>query len=199
MLAELSTLLGSTFLGLPTDRALRDRWRNASWSLSCVLGSDISIVPVVTKIQGLGAIDDELRYVDRILEPYVIRRDDHPLVNFGSHLTRSQLWILGIYEVTRVISFRAAEVVGLFAAEGCGRIHKLKQLIERLRAPLAKMEAADAHRDTDFSFPLPAFGPGRGTEWAVNEQLVIPRSVIANGFLDVFEKIRHGERLEAPP
>ena len=145
-------------------------------------------------VQGLGMVDVILRSADNVIEPFASRQQDPPGVNLTAHLAQSYLWVLGAYEITRTVVQHGARDPTLFSDADLARVRKLKQAFARLRVPFAKLEPTHKHRETDYSFPWPSFGPGRGTEWEVGPKIIISRSQLADAFLDVFETIRHSRR-----
>jgi hypothetical protein len=148
-------------------------------------------------VQYLGRMDEALRYTDELIAPYAQRREDPVGTDLTLHLTHSYLWVLGIYEITRTIDQFARSDPTLFPPEEAILINKLKKSIARLRVPLAKLEPTNKHKNTDYSFPLPAFNV-RGATWAISADVLISRSDLADAFLDVFESIRHKKRGDAP-
>lgn len=174
-----------------SDPDLYSRWNRASWSLAGIFP------PILLVVQGLGAHDVMLRLIDSSIEPFAKLQKDSPGLDLNAHLTQSYLWVLGVYEITRTIAQHGEEDVTLFSDTDLAKVRELKNAFARIRVPLAKLEPARKHRDTDYSFPWPAFGPGRGTEWAVSPTVIIFRSQLADAFLDVFETIRHSRRGDA--
>ena len=167
---------------------LNDRWRNASWSLAGIFP------PLMQVVQQLGRLDIQLRQIDNSIDPYALKQQDPPNFDLTMHLTHSYLWVLGAYEIARAVSQYSASNPDLFSESDKPRITGMKRDIARLRIPLAKFEPARKHRKTDYAFPMPGMSKDQGTVWAVSNNTVISRSLLANSFLDVYENIRHSQR-----
>jgi hypothetical protein len=158
------------------DTARWHRWVKASHALD-------TIEPyMVVTAQGLGWLDCRLI-------------DDAELIGYGTpsvsqgmmlqeHLTLSYLWVLGAYELVRSADQRVRAQI---SEPGLKAIGELKAKLARLRIPLAKFEAARAHRDTDSPVAWPAWGPGHGAAWRVAPDVFIGRRELADDVLQVLE------------
>ena len=103
----------------------------------------------------------------------------------------SYLWVLGAYEAIRTLDQRLRNM-GPSAVHRHRATNALKHQFERLRVPLAKLEAANRHRATDYSFLRPGIDDGRGIAWEVSAGVVVSRSQLADQFLAVLEGIQNG-------
>lgn len=167
-----------------SDTQLQDRWRDAAWSLAGIFP------PILIVVQSLGRVDQQPRATDREIGPFAARHEDPPLLDLTLHYAQSYLWVLGAYEITRTVASHQP----LFSPNDYKSILSLKNSFARLRMPLAKLEPARRHQATDYVYPQPAFGYGRGAEWEVSPGALISRSHLADSLLDVFSNIRHAQQ-----
>lgn len=141
--------------------------------------------------QGLGKLDSQLIEEDRIYcgLSTELRNTETNAIKITDCLTLSYLWVLGGYELIRTISQRCHTDVSLLGEALAQRVTELKHDFERLRIPLAKMEPANRHRETDFPIAYPAFHREMGISWRVSEDMHISRQELANRLLALFEDI----------
>ena len=64
-------------------------------------------------------------------------------------------------------------------------------MLFRSRVPLAKFEAASAHKATDLSDPGRFSERDHGAGWAVNETKHVYRQDLADAFLNLFNAFDH--------
>jgi hypothetical protein len=154
------------------------RWVRASHSLTRY---EIFMVPTV---QSLGRFDEALAAKDALYvagEGYLAADSD--ILNFNDHVTLSYLWVLGAYEVVRVIDQRERGN----KTPGAAEINAVLRKFSRLRMPLAKFEAERRHQDTDAHIAYPALNAHCGVAWQVAEGTFISRGELADQFLSWLE------------
>lgn len=143
-------------------------------------------------IQNLGRIDVQLFAADdKLIEKFKDRQAE--LIESEeayAQTTASYLWILGSYEAIRTLDQRAREMPREATPEVCEKLTSTKLKFARLRVPLAKMEAARAHRATDSHIAFPGFHLQHGVAWRLNEELVVSRSELSEAFLATLEFVR---------
>ena len=162
------------------------RWLSASKALS-----DLEI--------WLGFVTSSLGRLDCTL----IARDNQvlaqrrPLVGGGhvydtsESLSLSYFWVLGAYELVRVISQRAREG-DHFCLTNFSGVNKLKQDFERIRIPLAKLEPSKKNKTTDFRTAIPIFdSKSSSTAWLVAPNVVIRRRELADNLLDFLTVVKN--------
>lgn len=106
------------------------------------------------------------------------------------HLTDSYLWILGAYEVVRTLTQFIKDKKDDDPIEVLERFQNARNRFARLRVPLAKLEAAKHHKDTDFRIAYPGFDYDVGIAWTVSEELTISRQELSDLFLETLEFMR---------
>ena len=165
-----------------------DITRNQRWKRSSIALLQIEPFMMHTVVE-LGRIDSDLFVKDigfRKLRTTLEGSSDE-WVQLTESITLAYLWVLGTYEVIRTIDQRYKEL-GLSAERE--RSLKLKQIFERLRIPLAKLEPAKRHKETDFSFAYPALNESHGIAWKVSDTTVISRGELSSAFLEFLESLR---------
>jgi len=99
-------------------------------------------------------------------------------------LSLSYFWVLGAYELVRVIDQRVREKDQFCVANYSG-IKTLKRQFERIRIPLAKLEASKKNESTDFRTAIPIFDSKlNSTAWVVAPKVVVRRRELADNLLD---------------
>lgn len=111
--------------------------------------------------------------------------------NVDDAVGQSYLWVLGAYEAIRTLDQRLRDI-GDSATGRQSATKKLKQRFERVRIPLAKLEAAKRNNATDFAFPRQGIDYERGIAWEVATDVVISRSELSDEFLAVLEGLQNG-------
>ena len=142
-------------------------------------------------IQMLGRLDchliaEDARFVSLASE---VREGIPEALRLNDRFTLSYLWVLGAYEVIRTIHQRVPQVVDLDGGVA-SEIVTTKRRFARLRIPLAKMEPARAHEDTDGPIAYPALHPTLGTAWQVAPEAFISRRELSDLLLTVLEHLR---------
>jgi len=164
-------------------------WVKASHGLSKI---EPFMIPVA---QGLGNLDAKLIVEDdRYLKlPQTSRDTIEESMKLTERFTLSYLWVLGTYELVRTLTQRCRENGNLLGENLVQEIIKLKQDIERLRIPLAKMEPSRQHRKTDAPIAYPTIHNEFGISWRVSQNTYITRREISDNFLSLLEQIRQND------
>ena len=119
------------------------------------------------------------------------------LVRDNDHLLFSRLWVLGAYELIRVISEhyrkkpRIIDKTRIMDKNLYHEIESLEKRFLRLRVPLAKLKPANHYENTDFHFAHPVSSPKYGCAWIISKDDVIHRRELSDELLILLEKIRH--------
>lgn len=143
-------------------------------------------------IEGLGHLDCRLiRWDEEVLEiPESQRRNIHVTSTLAEHLIGFHLWVFGAYEVLRTTDQRIRSHPVLLQNPIAERIRETKRFCARVRVPLAKLEAASAHKATDYSVPGVSLVQGRGTAWYIADDTIVSRRDVSDRFLDCLEQLR---------
>lgn len=138
---------------------------------------------MMVTLQGLGKLDVKLVASDElILEGFKSSKADS--IEFANdltdHVTLSYLWILGAYEFIRTLDERLA-----------GHPFKqhstpVKHQFERIRMPLAKMEAARRFPG-DSPIAYPVLNRDHGAAWQVGPDTFITRRELSDATLTLAE------------
>lgn len=99
----------------------------------------------------------------RIREKKSITEAEHALLQ--ETIGDAFFWVLGAYEMIRTLDRRcktmhSGSAIALHFSEA-------KRQLERVRVPLAKLEPARRHKDSDHSFALAVLARGKGYCWRV--------------------------------
>jgi hypothetical protein len=172
-----------------------ERWIHASFATAKF---EEFMVPLV---QGLGHLDVSLGE-DDLLFLADFEKKRHSVtesMKLTERFTLSHLWVLGAYELVRSICQRITENPAAVPEEVARTFEELKKEFNRLRVPLAKMEPASAHKDTDSKIAFPALSPTRGIAWQVAEGVFINRQDLADSLLTTLEQARSKDPKLTPP
>jgi len=138
------------------------------------------LIPV---IQGLGRLDAHLiEAADHFAGQTPAERQTlHESLRLTDRVTLAYLWVLGTYEVVRTLDQRIrAEPVKLAWCKAAD-FNGVKKQLTRLRIPLAKFEAAKAHKATDRSIAYPALRDPTGVvAWNVGRDTFIERKDLSD-------------------
>jgi hypothetical protein len=143
-------------------------------------------------VQLLGIVDAEIRglrqenFYGDAGRPI---KDEYGILILERAQILAHLWVLGAYEYVRMIAQRLDEDRSLATDGAIAKIGETKLLFARLRVPLAKLEPAERHKDTDYSVPLPGVGT-KGLGWQINESLIIYQAELSDAFLATLSAIR---------
>ena len=145
-------------------------------------------------IQGLGQLDVELIDKDQVYLSEFRNRNEFDDSDFAlsQQITVSYLWVLGAYEAIRTMGQRIREKEDLVSEDMRKSFVNVRGTFNRLRLPLAKMEAARSHKDTDSRIAYPALNLNEGIAWQVSEDTFITRKELSDQFLCLLE----GHRVE---
>lgn len=168
-----------------------DAQRLQRWiTVSSKIGETVEIF-MMPLVQGLGRLDcqlwaDDERFLGLSQEAQGTIEEAMLLTD---RMTLSYLWVLGAYEFVRTLHQRLRE-----------RGHPLernaqvvKQSLNRLRIPLAKMEAAGRSPD-DSPIAFPALNRDRGIAWQLTETEFLIRTELANQLLEFLEQYVEHEK-----
>ena len=162
------------------------RWVDASYAT-------VRFEPdMVSVVQGLGRLDLSLIEDDQnFLADFEKNKESlDQSVKLTERFTLSYLWVLGSYELVRTICQRLQQKDLDVLPEVADSFQQLKKEFNRLRVPLAKMEAASAQKNTDSHIAYPAIHPGKGIAWRVSEGVFITRRDLADRLLETLERTR---------
>jgi len=101
----------------------------------------------------------------------------------------AHLWVLGIYEHVRMLSQRLEEDRSLATDDAIAVVLETKKLLERVRIPLAKLEPARRHKETDYWVALPGVGE-RGLGWKINDDLIVYQEELSDAVLQMLSALR---------
>ncbi|TVU88323.1 hypothetical protein [Vreelandella titanicae] len=153
------------------------RWIKASHSLAKI---EVFMIPL---IQQLGRFDCQLIDGDTafLQMPESLRATEQEMLNFNDRMGLSYLWVIGAYELIRTINQRLKNEC--FETEA----RQVKQQFNRLRVPLAKMEAAGRSPE-DSHIAYPAFNMPHGAAWQLTQDEFITRKELSDSLLDFVEQ-----------
>lgn len=165
------------------NNSRHERWVKASISTAKF---ELFMTP---QIQSLGRLDIKLIDEDaEFLKDFEKNRNDleaNGLLN--DRMTISYLWVLGAYEAIRTMCQRIRENQELVSPDIAELFNNLRRKFNRLRVPLAKMEAASAHKTTDSHIAYPGINLTLGIAWKVAEDTFISRRELSDDLLSVLE------------
>ena len=166
------------------DYARIRRWVDASQTL-------MPLAPfLLVLLQGLGRLDAELEAEDVLAFPETnpLEAQQAALKRIENH-TLSYLWVLGAYEIVRTVAQKSREHPVPWPAECHRELARLKADFERLRVPLAKLEPARRHKETDSGIAFPAIHRSKGFAWQVSRDVYISRKDLADALLSFLESL----------
>ena|ERR1700687_2623634 len=174
---------------------LLERWVRASFATAKF--EDVMVIVV----QGLGRLDVSLREGDRLfLANFEENRNSVvESLKLSERFTLSYLWVLGAYELVRAICQRIRENRAAVPDEVARSFATLKSEFARLRMPLAKMEAAKAHKNTDSKIAFSVLDTTKGIAWQVSQDVFITRQDLADRLLAALEDARSKDPKLTPP
>lgn len=162
------------------------QWVTASSAFARV---EMEMVLVVQRLGLLDCqlIDDDTRFLglSEVQQGTVLEA-----LRLNNRITISYLWVLGAYELVRTLDQRCQAKPDLFGPELTARVRVTKQQINRLRIPLAKMEAAGKH-PTDSPIAYPAITLSHGISWQLTADTFITRREVSDAFLQLMTDLRH--------
>lgn len=146
-------------------------------------------------IQMLGIVDAELRGVrredifDSAGKPV---EDSDGILVLERHQIKAHLWVLGAYELVRMISQRLRENEELASSESIEKVTETKKLFERVRIPMAKLEPSKRHERTDFEVAYAGMGP-KGLGWLVAPDTIIYQEELSEKLYEMFSFMKPGK------
>lgn len=152
-------------------------------------------------IQMLGIEDAELREIGK---QNLFDNQGRPLKDeFGILLLerwqiRAHLWVLGAYELVRMLSERVHNDHSLTTDKAIEKIHETKRQFERVRVPLAKLEPSRRNVLTDFPVAYAGIG-SEGLAWKVADDVIISQHQLSDLLWEMFTYIwprQHNKPLE---
>jgi hypothetical protein len=139
-------------------------------------------------VQMLGIVDAELRGIRRedIFDPSGKPLEDvDGILVLERHQIKAHLWVLGAYELVRMISQRLRENEELAQPKSIEKVAEAKRLFERVRIPMAKLEASKRYGKTDFEIAYAGIGP-RGLGWKVSPEVIIYQEELSDKLYEMF-------------
>ena len=139
-------------------------------------------------VQMLGIVDAELRGIrredifDSSGRPV---EDSDGILVLERHQIKAHLWVLGAYELVRMISQRLRENEDLARPERVEKVVEAKKLFERVRIPMAKLEPSKRHGKTDFEVAYAGMGP-KGLGWKVSPEVIIYQEELSDKLYEMF-------------
>lgn len=166
------------------------RWVYASFGLAKLEVFSIVDVQEIGRLD-CRCIEEDKRICSNLgnaseLEKNLLRDNDHFLF--------SKLWVLGAYELLRVIRVRCKKDPNLLSPDLVIKIELLESKFLRLRVPLAKKEPQRKHQ-TDSGIAYPTIHQKYGFGWRVSEDIVITRRELSEELLQCLEEIRNSTKL----
>jgi hypothetical protein len=165
-------------LNLLAQMEHRDRhvaWIALAQKFEAVLGFEGNV-----QVQGLGRLDIDLIWADANaarLSQSADRMEAMAWSDMGPRLTLGRLWVLGAYELVRTLDQR-------LNFEDTGVTH-IRRQFERIRIPLAKLEPARRHAETDFGIATPIQHNTDGIGWLTNHTHFLTRRSLADDLLNI--------------
>lgn len=150
---------------------------------------------LLSEVQGLGVIDVEL--LDELPKIKLgIEKSPQELSQLAKHIMLSKLWVIGTYEIVRVVQKMTKEKDSL-KPETKQKIKEYFTLITRLRVPLAKFEKSGNGHEELYSGIADSFiDKNLGVGWKIYEhqkkelkQHIFYRKELADKFLDLLKLI----------
>ncbi|MEB3900127.1 hypothetical protein ODI84_08040 [Pseudomonas putida] len=131
-------------------------------------------------LQGLGRLDCQLIAQDAefLAKTNEERASILTSIQLNDRVTQSYLWVLGGYEFIRTVNQRLR---GLALEQETGAV---KNQFNRLRVPLAKLEAARRSPD-DSPIAFPALNESLGIAWQIGPQDFITRRELSDSLLEL--------------
>lgn len=139
-------------------------------------------------IQMLGIVDAELRGIRRediFDDAGKAIEDEDGILALERHQIKAHLWVLGAYELVRMISQRLRENEALARPESIAKVVETKKLFERVRIPMAKLEPSKRHKETDFEVAYAGVG-AKGLGWKVSPDTIIYQEELSEKLYEMF-------------
>jgi hypothetical protein len=141
---------------------------------------------IMTRIQGLGIIDAELYDINKHI---INKKLENDLSVFDVVNIQSYLWVLGVYELFRMIDQKIKENPEIANENASKQINKAKTEFSRIRVPLAKLEPSNRFRNSDYAIPqLGANDEQLG--WKINDNDIIYYRPLSDLAISTFDGLR---------
>lgn len=138
-----------------------------------------------TRIQGLGLIDAELYDINR---HDVNKTTENGLTIYDYVNIKSYLWLLGVYELFRMMDQRIRENPEIANKNASVLINRAKIEFERIRVPMAKLEKARRFKD---DYCVPKLGANEEQlGWQINNDEIIYYRYLSDLTLDTLNQLR---------
>ncbi|MCW8833426.1 MAG: hypothetical protein OQK09_13755 [Colwellia sp.] len=139
-------------------------------------------------IQMLGIVDAELRGI-RKSDLFDTKNnpisDENGILALERHQIKAHLWVLGAYELVRMIAQRLWEDETQASTKSREKVIEVKKIFERLRMPMAKLEASKRNKKTDFDIAYAGMGE-KGLGWRVSPEVVIYQEELSDLLFEMF-------------
>jgi len=160
-----------------------ERWLKVSIGL---LRFEQQMMPLV---QQLGRLDIRLIEADdwwapRFASGTLTSEENSEL---HGHITLSYLWLLGAYEFIRTLCQRVRSDDPMTPPDVRAKVQHTRNLFERVRIPLAKMEKSRRFGREDHATAYPGMHKSMGVAWKVNDVTWVSRRQLSDSLLEVLE------------
>lgn len=140
----------------------------------------------MTRIQGLGIIDAELFDINKHVIDKKLKND---LTVFDVVNIQSYLWVLGVYELFRMIDQKIKENPEIANENASKQINRAKSEFSRIRVPLAKLEPSNRFKNSDYAIPqLGANDEQLG--WKINDNDILYYRPLSDLAISTFDILR---------
>jgi len=144
-------------------------------------------------LEGIAALDEQLIQTEEGFDPVT----DDSVAPFAGilafefiqwHTFQSYLWVLAGYEFIRTVDQKIRKNPKCTSPQTASLVTSVKRHFERVRVPLAKLEAAKKHSATDRAIAYPLFDLNNGVAWTLNEHECIYRRDLSESLLILLER-----------
>jgi len=156
---------------------------------------------LISNVQGLGLIDNDL--IDKYPRLKINSKLKRDRLNKLRHAILSELWVMGTYELVRLVEELAHRRQDLFNEDTIKEITKVKRKFEEVRVPLVKYKKSGRSQPLYSGVPWFTFHPTKGyglklhltikdkkTKKDKIETKVIYRLTLSNTILNLFKKMK---------
>ncbi len=171
----------------------KDDWVRASYSLR------LFDLLLVGNAQGLGLVDLDLLEEFPTLKIDSQAQDDK--LKKLRHCTLSELWVIGAYELIRLVKDLSSKKAEVFSVETIKEIGKVKKIFEEVRTPLVKFKKNGRSQSLYSGVPWFTFHPSRGYGFKLYflkkdkvETRVIYRITLSDSLLNLLKKLEEDIR-----
>ena len=142
-------------------------------------------------LKGLARLDAQLVESDELISQRSISEIDPD--ELTDHITLSQLWTFGAYELIRTFRQKIEKENPSFE-----QIKSVVEFFGDIRIPLAKFEVkgenkknASINRDEQYSIARPGFTKDQGLGWVIGKEEFTTRRELADRLIDCLSKYEH--------